>query len=341
MMFRVVCVGAGWVTAHRHIPALQRDARARIVGVVDTHEDRARAVAGRYGVPHCGTSLDAAWVRDADCATVGTPPATHHAVVTALLERGLHVLCEKPLAMTPAEAAAMIGLAEARGRVLTVVHNFQFSQGMMRVRALIESGALGDLVSVYAVQLSNPRRRLPAWYRSLPGGLFYDEAPHLLYLLRSLIGELELPHVAARIVKGGPSPEVTQLDAVFPHRSVWTQLVMNFASPLSEWQLIVVGARQLVAVDIFRDVSVLIPNDGRHEARDVLTTTIRGVGEHLGGVFRSGLDHVSGRLLYGNVEVVRRFFDAISGDRRPDGISAHDGAAVVKLLHDLLDRAAT
>lgn len=341
MTLRVVCVGAGWVTTHRHIPALRRDARAHVVGVVDTHEDRARSVAERHRLAHWGTDLDASWVREADCAMVGTPPTSHYSVVTALLDRGLHVLCEKPLAMRPAEAEAMNALAEACSRVLAVVHNFQFSRGMTRARALIESGALGDLVGVYAVELSNPRRRLPTWYRSLPGGLFYDEAPHLLYLLRGVLGELEPPRVAARVVRSGSSSEIAQLDAVFPHPAVWTQLIMNFASPLSEWQLVVVGARQLVAVDIFRDVSVVFPNDGRHEAREVLGTTIRGVGEHVGGVMRSGFGHFSGRLLYGNVEVVRRFLDSVSTGRSAGGISGRDGLAVVQLLHDLLDRAVT
>src|SRR5688500_13673673 len=81
---RVICVGAGWATTHRHIPALQRDPRAQIIGIVDTHADRARAVAQRHRLPYWGADLDAPWVREADCATVGTPPGSHRAVVTAL-----------------------------------------------------------------------------------------------------------------------------------------------------------------------------------------------------------------------------------------------------------------
>lgn len=339
MSVRVVCVGAGWVTANRHIPALKRDRRAEVIGVIDTHEDRARELAERHRLAHWSTDLDAPWVREAECATVGTPPTSHHAIVTSLLDRGLHVLCEKPLAMTPDQAEAMNVLAEKRGRVLAVVHNFQFSQGMMRTRRLIDSGALGDLVSVYALQLSNPRRRLPTWYRSLPGGLFYDEAPHLLYLLRGLLGELESPRVTARVLPSEGSSEIMQLDAIFPHPVIWAQLAMNFAAPVSEWQLLIAGTRQLVAVDIFRDLSVVVPNDGRHEARDVLRTTMRGVSEHVGGVVRSGIGHMSGRLLYGNVEVASRFLDAVQTGRRADGISGRDGLAVVQLLHGLLERA--
>jgi scyllo-inositol 2-dehydrogenase (NADP+) len=342
----VVSVGAGWVTANRHIPALMGDRRARVVGIVDPNADRAQALAERYKLPHWGTSLDEPWMADVACAAVGTPPARHAEIAIALLERGIHVLCEKPMATTVADAEAMVACAERHQRVLGVVHNFQFATAMCRARTLLEQGALGELTAVYAFQLSNPLRRLPSWYPSLPGGLFYDEAPHLLYLLRSLIGELRLDHLSCRVDRsprrspGSLSPlQVQQIDARFDHPTVWAQLTMNFDSPLSEWQFILVGTRQLIAVDIFRDISILLPNDGSHSAGQILRTTWRGVGEHLVGVARSGIGFLSRRMLYGNETVVRRFLDAVTGDQPPLGISGSDGLAVVNSIHDILRRA--
>jgi scyllo-inositol 2-dehydrogenase (NADP+) len=336
----VVCVGAGWVTANRHLPALLRDGRARVVGIIDSHPERAEALARRHELPHWGTRVDEPWVAQAGCASVGTPPATHAEVVLRLLNQGLHVLCEKPLAATVGDAEAMVAMATERGRVLAVVHNFQFASAMERARRLLAQGALGDLTGVYAVQLSNPSRRLPHWYPSLEGGLFYDEAPHLLYLLRGLVGELRPSSVAGRLNRSVSPAQVTQLDAVFDHPHIWAQLTMNFSSPVSEWQLVLMGTRQLVAVDIFRDISVLLPNDGAHEARQVLRTTLRGVGEHMAGVVRSGMGHVSGRLLYGNETVARRFLDAVCDRGDLAGLHGRDGLAVVKTIHELLARAA-
>ncbi len=334
----VVCIGAGWVTAHRHIPALLRDGRASIVGVVDVHADRARALARRHRLPHWATDLEAPWIAEAACASVGTPPASHAAVVRSLLERGLHVLCEKPLAMTPDEAQTLVACAERRGRRLAVVHNFQFARSTLRARRLLEAGDLGALTAVYALQLSNPSRRLPHWYPSLPGGLFYDEAPHLAYLLRSVLGDLVVRSAGGRADKTASGVQVLQVDAVFDHPTCWAQLTMNFAAPLSEWQLVLVGTRKLIAVDIFRDVSVLLPSDGRHDPPAILRTTLVGVGQHLAGVVRSGLAHVTGRLLYGNDEVVRRFLDAVTGAGDLGGIDGRDGLAVVRILHDILGR---
>src|SRR5262249_12124122 len=151
-------------------------------------------------------------------------------------------------------------------RILGVVHNFQFSSAMQRARDLLERGELGELTAVYAFQMSNPARRLPHWYPTLPGGLFYDEAPHLLYLLRSLLGDLRLAELSCHLDHSLPQPQVQQLNARFDHPTVWAQLTMNFNSPLSEWQFTLVGTRQLIAVDIFRDISILLPNDGSHSS---------------------------------------------------------------------------
>lgn len=335
----VVCVGAGWVTATRHIPAWMRDRRARLLGVVDRNPDRARALAQRYRLPHWGGHLAEPWIADATCASIGTPPGDHAEIATTLMERGLHVLCEKPMATTVEDAEAMVACAERHGRVLGVVHNFQFATAMLRARSLLDRGELGELTAVYAFQLSNPSRRLPHWYPSLAGGLFYDEAPHLLYLLRSLLGDLCPAHLSCQMDHTTSPPQVRHLDVRFDHPSVWTQLTMNFDSPLSEWQFVLVGTRKLVAVDIFRDISILLPNDGSHSAGRILRTSWRGIGDHLAGVVRSGVGVLSRRLLYGNETVVRRFLDAVEGQREAVGITGRDGLAVVRQIHEILRHA--
>ena len=336
---QVVCVGAGWVTAHRHIPALRRHGRARVIGVVDPRPERAEAVARRHGIERFGTDLDEPWVRDATCATIGTPPDTHADVATALLDRGFHVLCEKPLTTTVQAAEDLVALAKRNDRVLAVVHNFQFASAMLRARRLLEQGDLGELSAVYAFQMSNHARRLPSWYPALAGGLFYDEAPHLLYLLRLLVGDLTPEHVTSR-VDGAASPaQIEHIDVRFAHPTVWAQLVMNFRSPLSEWQLLVVGTKRLIAVDIFRDISVLLPNDEGHTPATILRTTYRGVGDHLAGVLRSGIGHVTGRLLYGNREVVDAFLRAVAGEPCDPAISGQSGLEIVRTMHEIMGRA--
>src|SRR6516164_7451987 len=104
---RVACIGAGWVTRERHLPALSSEPRVRVVGVVDAHADRARDAAEAFGVAHRGTSLDESWLTEVDAVTIGAPPLAHAAVIGAALDRGWHTLCEKPLAFPAAEAGTL------------------------------------------------------------------------------------------------------------------------------------------------------------------------------------------------------------------------------------------
>jgi hypothetical protein len=116
-------------------------------------------------------------------------------------------------------------------------------------------------------------------------------------------------------------------------------LYNNFEAPVSEWQFAVYGSRAVGIIDVFRDVLVVLPNDGEHRAADVLRTSAVAIAHHLSGVVRSGLRLLAGKLLYGNEEVVRRFLDAVEGGKDPAGISAEDGLAITRLQHAILDAA--
>jgi scyllo-inositol 2-dehydrogenase (NADP+) len=331
----VAAVGAGWVTCTRHLPALTNEPRVRVLGIVDKHADRARAAATRFGLPHWSTTLDDPWLQGVECLTIGTPPPEHARFIEIAVGRGWHCLCEKPFALPASTGRELAQAAASASLVLGVVHNFQFSRSGRRLFALVESGRLGSIESVHAFQLSNPRRRLPSWYQSLPGGLFLDEAPHLLYLLRRVLGSLEVRTVDARV----DGSEVRNLTATFEHESTWATLSMGFTAAVSEWQFIVVGDRGVAALDVFRDILVTLPNDGAHRAREILRSSSRMVGGHAAGVAASGARMVARRLQYGNDEVVRRFVDAVEG--RPERLrwmSAEDGVAVVACMQHLLER---
>jgi scyllo-inositol 2-dehydrogenase (NADP+) len=329
-------VGAGWATRERHLPALRRDPRARVVGIVDKHVGRAEAAARAVGAAHWGNSVDEPWLANVDCLTIGTPPPTHAALIEQALDRGWHCLCEKPLAFPASEAKRLVGRAEELGLVLAVVHNFQFSPSGSRLFELVESGRLGSVKAVYGFQLSNPARRLPHWHTALPGGLFLDEAPHLLYLTRRIVGELRTGSVAAHV----RTNELRHLGVTFEHENIWASLSMSFDASISEWQLLVVCDRGVACLDVFRDIFVLVPNDGSHRAREILRTSGRMVAGHVMGVASSGVRLAGHRLSYGNDEVVRRFFDAVDG--RPGRLrwmSGRDGHAVVEAIEEILTRA--
>jgi predicted dehydrogenase len=329
---RVACVGLGWVTTNRHLPWLRRNPRVAVAGVVDTHAERVNAAARRLGVRGALAAVpeQIPWLDEVDAVTIGTPPVTHAALTRAFLAAGKHVLQEKPFAMSAAEADALRAAAERAGRQLAVVHNFQFTRSVRRLSRLIATGALGEVRSLWALQLSNPARRLPVWHEELPLGLFFDESPHLLYLVRCLAPS-EPVLDQARVLASRTRVTPHQVELSFHASGLPIRVLFDFESPVSEWHVAVLGSRCLAVADLFRDVLVVTPNDGAHRGRDILATTRSGLWTHLAGVARSGALLVGRRLSYGNDEVIGRFVAGCLDGRPLDGISADDGRWVTEI----------
>ncbi len=334
-MIDVVAIGAGWVTNNRHIPAVRRSRLGRVVGVVDQNPERAAAVARHHRLPYSGTDLGSSWVASAQAFTVGVSPAAHYNVAAQLLEAGKPVLLEKPMSLTVAEGERLAELAAARDVAFAVVHNFQFARSVLAVRRWLGTGQWGRVTGLQGFQWSNPARRLPTWYETLPLGLFYDESPHLLYLLRTFGGPLTLRRAAVvPSATGSVTPQ--QVTAEFSAGGIPSTLVMNFEAPVSEWQLVVMAEGGMALIDLFRDIAIYLPNDRRHAARHIARTSAGLVAGHLRGFISSGLRLVAGKQEYGNDEVMVRFLTAAMGGKPVQGIAPEDGLDVLKAQHAIL-----
>ena len=227
------------------------------------------AVAGDFRLPHFGGSLDEPWTSDATCLTIGTPPLAHAALVRVALERGWHCLCEKPFALPSGLAAEFVSEARRSGLVLGVVHNFVFSRSGTRLFDLVESDP--EIEAAYAFQLSihgggfrpgiNARRALPR----------RGSAPALPHAPRA-------PETQARSVDARPRARGTRSGVTFEHESIWASLSMSFNASVSSGSSLLSGAEPWPALDLFRDLLVVTPNDGSHRAREVLRTSAAMVG---------------------------------------------------------------
>ena len=344
MTIRVAAIGLGWVAQNRHLPALDRLSRFEVVGVVDRREGRAADTAAgrRYRHHACTATLgDVDWLDQVDAVTIATAPMAHHALAAEALALGKHVLTEKPFTMTVAEGADLVARAAAADRRLAIVHNFQFARSTARLFADLAAGRLGTITGIDAVQFGNPARRLPDWCEDLPFGLFYDESPHLLYLLRAVAGDIALTRaLTVRSRTGLATPARVEAWFTGGPGGCPVRLSCNFESPVSEWYLMVAGTDGYGIVDIFRDIYVRLPNDGLHDTARVVRTSVVATMQHWLQHATSGIPHLTGRLSYGNDELFDRFGRGIAGD---DGalapISADAAQAILTLQHAIIDRA--
>jgi 2-alkyl-3-oxoalkanoate reductase len=193
---RVGLIGCGRIAAvHlRHLRALPD---VRVVGVCDVDGARARGFAADAGIEHGFADPTELFRFGVDAVHVLTPPTTHADTAITALEHGVHVLVEKPMATTGAEARRMQAAAEAAGRILCVDHNRLFDPVILVARRMVEAGELGNLLSVEAYQGVNVQEGGPA---AAPLAMWLNLAPHPLYLLRAFMGDITAWHVVARPV---------------------------------------------------------------------------------------------------------------------------------------------
>jgi predicted dehydrogenase len=328
--FKVGMIGAGWVARDRHVPSFQAVPGVEITAVYDRHPGRAERFAADLGIPTVAGGSDDLLGLGLDAVSIATPPWFHADLAIAALRAGLHVFCEKPMAMTVAEGRAMVDAASSAGRLLTISHNFLFSRSFRRAQRHL--GPSPDLEYVGAIQLSSDRRRLPDWFRSLPGGLLFDESPHIVYTLGALAGPLRLVSATATWRDDG-HPAV--VEAQF-QGSVPAHATMVFGAPVSEWHVLAVGRRRLADIDLFRDVTVRLGSDGAHQARDIARTSAQALLEHATGFGSSGVELLRGRLRWGHDELIAAFVAACRGER-DNPVDPASALATLQVTEAVLD----
>lgn len=191
---RVGVIGAGGIGTSVHLPAYAALPDVEIVAVADIIEERAKKAAERFGAPHAFADYkELLKLDELDAVTVCTPNYMHAPITIDALKAGKHVLCEKPLAINPEQAAAMVDAAKAAGKILMVGVNNRFRDESQKLKRMIQAGELGE---IYAARCGWVRRRgVPFWgdwfmeKAKSGGGPLIDIGVHMLDLTWWLMGK--------------------------------------------------------------------------------------------------------------------------------------------------------
>ncbi len=145
---KVGVIGTGFI-GPAHIEALRRTGLADVVALADVNDEIAKAKAEELSVPQSYGDYKALLADpEIDIVHVCTPNHLHYAMSKEAMEAGKHVVCEKPLAMNSAEAAELVRIAKEKGVVNAIHFNIRFYPVIHHVKAMIESGELGDILAV-------------------------------------------------------------------------------------------------------------------------------------------------------------------------------------------------
>jgi len=187
----VALIGCGGI-AQSHLELLQALPDCHLIAAVDIRPEAAQSVAHRAGCEWYGDYREALEHECPDAVVVCTPPYTHPEISSFCLEAGVHVLCEKPLATSVAEAERMVDAATKGDALLMMASKFRYVRDVIQAKGIIEAGLLGE-VTLYENSFCSQVNMRDRWYsrRSLSGGgVLIDNGSHSVDIARYLLGPI-------------------------------------------------------------------------------------------------------------------------------------------------------
>lgn len=325
---RMAVIGVG-LFGENHARAYAEYHRSRLVCVCDVREDRAREVASRFGCDYTTDYREVAQSSEIDAVSIATPDFAHLEPCLAGLAAGKHVLVEKPLATSVADATRIVEAARANGVKLMVDFHNRWNPPFVTAKEEIEAGRIGNPVMGYA-RLSNPLSvplQMLSW--SSQSGPEWFLMPHIVDLMRWLLGR-EATRVFAVGHRGVlESKGVDAWDAV--------QAVVEFGQAFVTFETAWILPDSLPSVIDFKvnlvgdagKLSAVLDEAGLEVASDRFTYPFFSAsrlshGKHVGFVY----------------EPIQHFVDCVLDDLEP-AVTGEDGLAATAIVEAVLESLAT
>lgn len=239
------------------------------------------------------------------------------------------------MALDAGEAGEMVDAARRHGRALGVCHNFLYHPAIARVRELLARGRLGRVVGVEIFWRPVTTRGADrygelAWLDTLPGGVFHESAPHVVYLQREFLGPV-LPVAAVSRDDARGAPPAGELRAIFEgEKGLGSTTISHIGMP-GETLVRVNGTRMSATADVVHGCVFVHRWDwGRNRLWRAFSGLDRGA-QLVADTARTGAAVASGRWDNGHRDLVHAFYDSLRrGDDPP--VTGDDGKATVEIL---------
>lgn len=342
---RVGLVGAGFI-ADIHAEVLRHQPGVIVTAVADPAAARARALADKWGIPDRFTDA-ADLIGKVDVAHVLVPPNLHRRVAEPLLQGGLHVLLEKPMAETPADCAGLQQAAAEAGVALGVNQNFVFHPAQRELQAAIRANRIGPVRHV-SVLYNMPLRQLDSgqlghWMFAEPRNLLLEQAVHPLSQIEALLGPVTS-------ISAQPQPPRTVADGIelitgwllslrCDRGTAQLQFAVGQSYPV--WSVTAIGDDGLLEADIINNrLSSATPSrwldfadtlqSGAERAGGLIGGSIGGAARYLAGM--SGLVRRGDAFFRCMQGSLADFYRQVGRDERPRG---EMGGRLVQVCADI------
>ncbi len=284
---RLGVIGAGWWATFAHIPAVVSHPHAELVAVQSREREKAERIARDFGAKHACTGIEELLaLPELDAVIVASTPNVHYEQARAALASGRHVLIEKPMTFTAAEARELVDLAAGKNLQLLISCPWHYTRHGLEARRLIQAGALGE-IKMISVLMTNPIDKLLRGINTSPthglanvyveprhgsyhdpaiagGGQIYCQVSHAAAYLTFLTG-LRPAEVFARFDRDGSPNDIYNALTITLESGALVSLASTGATPLAErnYEVRVFGSKAILQLELWHGTMTLIDFAGQ------------------------------------------------------------------------------
>lgn len=193
-MIRAALIGAGGI-AHNHAKGLAMMDNVKITSIIDTDIEKADIMAKEYDakayskIENCIDKVDAVWIF--------TPPSFHKDIALIAMEKGKHILCEKPISITLQDAQAMHECAVKNNVIFMTGFNMRFRYSYQKIKEIVESGKIGKVINFWSHRIGLGAGSKGGWTgynwrtdKNLMCGMTIESLSHDIDMMRWLVGDI-------------------------------------------------------------------------------------------------------------------------------------------------------
>lgn len=299
---QVGLIGAGWWAAEAHLPAIAACDRARMLAVQARDAEKAAKLASRFKIPYAFTTAEElVALPGLEAVIISSTPNVHYVQARAALERGLHVLIEKPMTLRASESAELLVLAEKRDVQFLISCPWHYTPHSQFARERIASGALGEirLVNILMTNFSlgfyegkrfaeacagsdgtdasltpeiEPEMDSYSDPATAGGGQIYTQASHIFAYLGFLTG-LEPREISARFATSGTSVDTVDVMHVSLENGALAAIgtIGTHADVDRLFEVRIIGTRGILCLELWKGLCRLRLADGEIEEPEPLS----------------------------------------------------------------------
>jgi predicted dehydrogenase len=231
-MVKLGIVGTSWWVDAMYLPALKDHPQAELVAICGRNLLRAQEMAARWGIKQAYSDYEAMLSGDLDALIIASSNETHYEMTMVALAKGLHVLCEKPLALSYAEAKEMFEMAQHKGVKHMTPFTYSFMPTVRYLKELIDGGYIGQPYHCnlrYYTGFGRETKYLWRFDADRAGsGASGDIGSHFIYLALALYGEVT--GVFAKLAKHIKRPALNPQGEVYTQADDHALFTLQFAN---------------------------------------------------------------------------------------------------------------